>query len=367
MPTVRIALSASMAVAIWLLALTEPASAEAGEAVEAETAVAAAVTGASAAAATEAPVPAAEAVVEQAPPASVSPAPTQAPEPTEAQGASAPGAGGPVDAAAKSVSVSSPSLPGRTAAPSAPSTPPGPGAAIGGSRLDEAAAAAAPIKREASNLVKSFRKGSAAAVAPVTDRLEGGSLLSQASESLLEVTELSQWTLDRARPAAVEALLSPLGSSPQPTWSSSNEPTWSSSQGPDGFSVPPLASVGGSLLQRPGGFGGASAGPAATASAAPERPERSANLLSVVDDAGDTLAFAPIDRSGTPRPARGPLPAPNLPGAPAASGSGGTSFVPLAALLALLALVAPAVLRRLGEVPDFRPPTPFVCALERPG
>jgi hypothetical protein len=51
----------------------------------------------------------------------------------------------------------------------------------------------------------------------------------------------------------------------------------------------------------------------------------------------------------------------------AASASGGSSFVPIAALLALLALAAPATLRRLGEVPDCRAPTPFVCALERPG
>jgi MYXO-CTERM domain-containing protein len=46
---------------------------------------------------------------------------------------------------------------------------------------------------------------------------------------------------------------------------------------------------------------------------------------------------------------------------------GGPSPVPAVALLALLALAAPAVLRRLGEVAAFRPPTPFACALERPG
>jgi hypothetical protein len=61
-----------------------------------------------------------------------------------------------------------------------------------------------------------------------------------------------------------------------------------------------------------------------------------------------------------------PLPAPESPGA-IAPGSGGPIFVPIAALLALLALAAPAILRRLGEVPAFRPSTPFVCALERPG
>lgn len=50
-----------------------------------------------------------------------------------------------------------------------------------------------------------------------------------------------------------------------------------------------------------------------------------------------------------------------------APGSGATFFVPIAALLALLALASPAILRRLRELPDFPAPTPFVCALERPG
>ncbi len=70
-------------------------------------------------------------------------------------------------------------------------------------------------------------------------------------------------------------------------------------------------------------------------------------------------------RSNDPVPLDGPTPAPGS--SAAAAGSAGSFFVPLAALLALLALVAPATLRRLGEVPAFRPPVPFVCALERPG
>jgi len=49
------------------------------------------------------------------------------------------------------------------------------------------------------------------------------------------------------------------------------------------------------------------------------------------------------------------------------SGSGASFFVPIAALLALLALASPAIFRRLRELPDFPAPTPFVCALERPG
>ena len=70
---------------------------------------------------------------------------------------------------------------------------------------------------------------------------------------------------------------------------------------------------------------------------------------------------SPDDRA----PLDGPMPAPGSSGA--AAGSTGSFFVPLAALLALLALAVPAAMRRFGEVPDFRLPTPFVCALERPG
>jgi hypothetical protein len=82
--------------------------------------------------------------------------------------------------------------------------------------------------------------------------------------------------------------------------------------------------------------------------------------------AGAPLARAGGDRAGSPVPSDVPPPAPGVPGA-VASGSGGPIFVPIAALLALLALAAPAALRRLGRVPDLRPPAPFVCALERPG
>jgi hypothetical protein len=81
---------------------------------------------------------------------------------------------------------------------------------------------------------------------------------------------------------------------------------------------------------------------------------------------GFPFSHAGGDRGGSPTPPEIPLPAPGAPGV-VASGSGGSIFVPLAALLALLALVAPAVLRRLEEAPEFRPPTPFACALERPG
>lgn len=75
-----------------------------------------------------------------------------------------------------------------------------------------------------------------------------------------------------------------------------------------------------------------------------------------------TNLTAPAERSGGPPPLEAPTP-------PAGSfeGSAGSFFIPLAALLALLALAAPATHRRLGRGADFRPPIPFVCALERPG
>lgn len=79
-----------------------------------------------------------------------------------------------------------------------------------------------------------------------------------------------------------------------------------------------------------------------------------------------TFAGSSDERSGSPARPDLPPPAPHSP-ATAVGGSGGPSFVPVVALLALLALVAPTARRRLGEVADFRAPTPFVCALERPG
>jgi hypothetical protein len=88
--------------------------------------------------------------------------------------------------------------------------------------------------------------------------------------------------------------------------------------------------------------------------------------LSTVSGGAGGLDFAAPDDSRGPMLPDFPLPSPSLPDA-VGSGSGGAFFVPFAALLALLALVAPASTRRLRAAPDFRAPTPFVCALERPG
>lgn len=80
---------------------------------------------------------------------------------------------------------------------------------------------------------------------------------------------------------------------------------------------------------------------------------------------GGPAATADVFQASGPPP-NVPMPAPESPGA-ATPASGGSFFIPLAALLALLALVAPATRRRPSEVPGFPAPTPFVCALERPG
>jgi hypothetical protein len=80
----------------------------------------------------------------------------------------------------------------------------------------------------------------------------------------------------------------------------------------------------------------------------------------------DPIAGTGGDGNGDPAPSDIPLPTPESP-ANAIPDSVGPSFVPIAALLALLALAAPAARRRLGRALDLHVPTPFVCALERPG
>ncbi len=103
------------------------------------------------------------------------------------------------------------------------------------------------------------------------------------------------------------------------------------------------------------------------------------DLLSVESPNG-SIGLAGAQPSMLLGPAAGAIPhfnapaSPDAPGSPmgsatgvTTSGSGASFFVPIAALLALLALASPAISRRLRELPDFPAPTPFVCALERPG
>lgn len=92
--------------------------------------------------------------------------------------------------------------------------------------------------------------------------------------------------------------------------------------------------------------------------------------LAVENSADGVSPSAASGVSANPNPLDGddPLPPPLDLSQAAAPGLGGSpSFVPVAGLLALLALAAPATFRRLREMSAFAAPTPFVCALERPG
>ncbi len=83
--------------------------------------------------------------------------------------------------------------------------------------------------------------------------------------------------------------------------------------------------------------------------------------------------LAPASAAPPVEPGNGPqdspsIPLPSVPPTVSLSGgAGGWFFVPLAALMALVGLSAPAIMRRLREAAALPAPTPFVCALERPG
>jgi hypothetical protein len=351
-PVDRFALPAGLVVALWgLLAFAAPASAEIGETVEGATTVA------------EAPVPAVEGEEVQAAPVAA------APEPVEAAVQEAPSATQPVDAApVDAAPVSDPVGPQDSPAASESVNSPSPSPQV------------AAARREASKSVPGLGKGSVESIASATGRLPvvrtgpGPSLqlasntLQQVAETLFQVTAPAQKSLSPLGSAAVEALLPPVGS----LLKIAVDPL---ADAPLGFSAPPRPgslshrpAIGGSPFQRlsePGGIEVVATGSRASDRAAGQAETRPA----AVGDAGAILAGTTIDRSRSepPVPLDVPLPAPGPPGAIAPGGSGGPIFVPLVALLALLALVAPAILRRLGRVPGFRLPTPFVCALELPG
>jgi hypothetical protein len=115
-----------------------------------------------------------------------------------------------------------------------------------------------------------------------------------------------------------------------------------------------------SLSNPLGAFAGLASAPDATpAAAAPSTPRQAVRVVG-----GDDLRSVG-DGPSNPSPADLPVPPFHSPGA--TTGAGGSFFVPLAGLLALLALAAPATFRRRFEAAKLLAPTPFVCALERPG
>ena len=95
---------------------------------------------------------------------------------------------------------------------------------------------------------------------------------------------------------------------------------------------------------------------------------RTGPLALLTPTPSSSFGVAPVaagDEKPSPPPIAPPPTAPSPSGSP--SGSSGPIFIPLAALTVLVALLAPALLRRLREGPGIPVPTPFVCALERPG
>lgn len=227
-------------------------------------------------------------------------------------------------------------------------------------RVSELAAQIGEDAPDATPLVRSSTKAVAQAIdsAPAVDQIH--SLGQQALQAAGEA--LHHGPLALVAPDAVESSLPPAGV--VGTFSHHGAPTLPSTllTGANPYvQVMPLDSV----LSRPAELGTVEA------------------LRHEAPSVGDLVVHAPFqmpaDVSGASRGERvndlgsplsngnSPTRAPDL-GPVAASGvAGSSSFVPIVALLALLALVALAILRRLREVPDFPGPTPFVCALERPG
>jgi hypothetical protein len=354
----RFAVPASLVAVIWgLLAFATPASAEVGETID----------GAAAAVTPAAETPAAVVEGEGAQTAPVDPAPE--PE-VEVEEQEVPSAAEHADAVPVSGAVGSQDS---TPAPESVDSP---------SPSRQVAAAG----QEMSKLVRGVGKGSVEAAAPSTDRLpvvrisprsslnRAGDSLQRAAEPLLQVAALVQNQVSELVQKPLGSLGSAVGAMLPPIRPLLEAAAGPSADGPLGLSAPPQQpdslsrrpAIGEPTLQRLPEPGGVEA--IATGSRASESSDGPAMRPAGTGDANAILAATAIGRSRSqnPAPLDVPLPAPGSPGA-IAPGSGSPIFVPLAALLALLALAAPAILRRLGEVPDFRPPAPFVCALERPG
>lgn len=85
----------------------------------------------------------------------------------------------------------------------------------------------------------------------------------------------------------------------------------------------------------------------------------------VVAASAGTGSRAPGEDGREPSLPPTPLSAPGPTTAP--GGLGGSDFIPLVGLMALVALSAPTFRRRSGVTSAFWPPTPFLCAFERPG
>ena len=227
--------------------------------------------------------------------------------------------------------------------------------------LRTTAAVVSGSQQQVTRLAESVRQNAAKTIERI--RQESATVIASATKRPPAIPALPE-LLDSIAPARVAAV--PPTAGPTPEIASIAETGGAASlleQTPAGslsrLDTVALTESMGKYLVQPDGVG-------TVGFAASDRPDRGGEARSSSPAAGSKLADIASDRFASPPPVNIPLPTPGSP-ATTASGSGGSSFVPLVALLALLALAAPATLRRLWEAPDFRAPTPFVCALERPG
>lgn len=296
-------------------------------------------------AATEETQPAAAEEVEEAP------APSTPPEPAEA--AASPAAAPPASSAIAPPPAAAPAPVSEESVPAAPVE-----SRAATETVQESAGAL--VGRRASELVERARQDPASVAAPAVE----GAAQTLRSQAPLETAQSTVLAVGHVATPAVER-------------------TVPSQSAPAGFDPPASAARGASAAGHE--LGGPPAGERTPGlrkhvlakhsgaferigSEAPHVPAHSAGswlagMTAAADPDRGRFTTGQPNGSRPDRPA--PAPPPESPGV--ASGSGGSFFVPLAALLALLALAAPATFRRPREALDFLAPTPFVCALERPG
>jgi hypothetical protein len=258
-------------------------------------------------------------------------------------------------------------------------------AVSGGGGGDVIATATAAATAGATELAGRVRQSIAETGGPLFDRVEESPLSTavtavdriretrgsaQILELLEPVTESVRALSDSPRSAQVddllltEALPTTGSTSPTATGVRVLSPPSNLSGGPQHFAGAALAAEGAeTTIVAPSFLSGSGGGELSRLSLAGDQWR--AGLLSPLAVTNDGHLGGDARRSENRTPVEAPVPAPGS--TEAATGLSGSTFIPLVALLALLALAAPATGRRLREAPQFRAPTPFVCALERPG
>jgi hypothetical protein len=249
----------------------------------------------------------------------------------------------------------------------------------------ESGAAVASVPERSSDLVEGVRSDPAKAAAPAIaqgvktvskEPLEalrstlrdasGAELLSQAAPPLREMVDFVTSPVAELMSPVTESLMPPAAAvfGPPAAHDQASNFIGPEPAGPLAAAEPTIAAPeNGSLAKLLGAFGGVEprrsevAGGSVSSAGLPLQAKRAA-----IDHYLGSVTSSGIRGNSVPD-----RPAPPFQSPDSAAGPGGSFFVPLAALLALLALAAQATFRRRREVPDFLAPTPFVCALERPG